>query len=61
MPLPTKHIGSAEVLKFRDEAFLKYYKNAEYLDMIERKFGLPTRTGIEDMTKIKLKRKILGD
>ncbi len=61
MPLPTKHIGAPEVLKFRDEAFLKYYKNTEYLDMIERKFGLSTRTGIEDMTKIKLKRKILGD
>lgn len=61
MPLPTKHIAAAEVLKFRDEAFLKYYKNTEYLDMIESKFGLPTRSGIEDMTKIKLKRKILGD
>ena len=61
MPLPTKHIGASEVLKFRDEAFLKYYKNPKYLDMIEKKFSLSTRTGIEDMTKIKLKRKILGD
>jgi len=61
MPLATKHIAAAEVLKFRDEAFLKYYKNTEYLDMIESKFGLSTRSGIEDMTKIKLKRKILGD
>jgi len=61
MPLPTKHISASDVLKFRDEAFLKYYKNPMYLDMIETKFGLPTRAGIEDMTKIKLKRKILGD
>jgi len=60
-PLPTKHISAAEVLKFRDEAFLKYYKNPTYLDMIEDKFGKRTRLGIEDMTKIKLKRKILGD
>lgn len=60
-PLPTKHISAAEVLKFRDEAFLKYYKNIDYLDMIENKFGQSTRLGIEDMTKIKLKRKILGD
>ena len=61
MPLPTKHISAADVLKFRDEAFLKYYKNPTYLDMIENKFGVLTRSGIEDMTKIKLKRKILGD
>jgi radical SAM superfamily enzyme YgiQ (UPF0313 family) len=61
MPLPTKYISAAEVLKFRDEAFLKYYKNPKYLNMIEKKFSLNTRAGIEDMTKIKLKRKILGD
>jgi len=60
-PLPTKYISAAEVLKFRDEAFLKYYKNTDYLGMIENKFGSSTRVGIEDMTKIKLKRKILGD
>jgi anaerobic magnesium-protoporphyrin IX monomethyl ester cyclase len=60
-PLPTKHIGAAEVLKFRDEAFLKYYKNPVYLDMIESKFSLQTRRDIEKMTKIKLKRKLLGD
>jgi len=60
-PLPTKYISAADVLKFRDEAFLKYYKNESYLGMIEEKFGLTTRTGLEDMTKIKLKRKLLGD
>jgi anaerobic magnesium-protoporphyrin IX monomethyl ester cyclase len=60
-PLPTNHISAAEVLKFRDESFLKYYKNPKYLDMIEERFGNNTRSGIEEMTKIKLKRKILGD
>jgi radical SAM superfamily enzyme YgiQ (UPF0313 family) len=60
-PLPTKHISAAEVLKFRDGAFTKYYKNDAYLDMIEKKFGLGTRQGIEKMTEIKLKRKLLGD
>ena len=60
-PLPTKYISAADVLKFRDEAFLKYYKNEPYLDMIEEKFGLTTRTGLEVMTEIKLKRKLLGD
>ena len=60
-PLATKYISASEVLKFRDEAFLKYYKNPAYLDMIEHKFGIGTRRSLEEMTKIKLKRKILGD
>mgnify|MGYP003676425517 FL=1 len=60
-PLATKHISAAEVLRFRDEAFLKYYTSDRYLDMIEQKRGIETRHSIEDMTKIKLKRKLLGD
>jgi radical SAM superfamily enzyme YgiQ (UPF0313 family) len=60
-PLPTKHISAAEVLRFRDKAFLEYYTNDKYLDMIKSKFGAETRQDIENMTKIKLKRKLLGD
>ena len=60
-PLPTRHLTSAEVLGFRDNAFLKYYKNPKYLAMVENKFGLSIRKEIEKMTEIKLKRKILGD
>ena len=60
-PLPTKHISAAQVLGFRDKAFDEYYKNEDYLVMIEEKFGHSTRQGIEEMVKIKLKRKILGD
>ena len=60
-PLPTKHISAAEVLGFRDKAFLEYYTNDKYLDMIKSKFGAETRQDIENMTKIKLKRKLLGD
>jgi anaerobic magnesium-protoporphyrin IX monomethyl ester cyclase len=58
-PLPTKHISSREVLEFRDKAFDTYFKNPKYLSMIERKFGSKTREHIEEMTKIKLKRKLL--
>jgi len=60
-PLPTKYISAAEVLRFRDEAFLKYHTNEKYLSMIEEKFGLVARQDLEKMTKIKLKRKLLGD
>jgi len=60
-PLSTKHISSSEVLRFRDEAFNTYYKDEKYLRMIEEKYGLKIRLDIKNMTKIKLKRKLLGD
>ena len=60
-PLPTKHLSSAEVLKFRDEAWQIYFTNPKYLSLVEKKFGITERHNIEEMTKIRLKRKILGD
>ena len=60
-PLPTKFLSSSEVLKFRDEAWNKYFTNPEYLNLIENRFGITERKNIEEMSKIKLKRKILGD
>lgn len=38
-PLPTKHLTSDQVLRFRDEAFVRYFDRAEYLYMIAEKFG----------------------
>jgi len=60
-PLPTKYLTSAQVLKFRDEAWQKYFSNPTYLDLIGRKFGGKERRNIEDMASIRLKRKLLGD
>ena len=59
-PLRTKHLSAAEVLKFRDDGWATYFSNPIYLQMIEKKFGVSQRENIEDMAKIKLKRKILG-
>jgi hypothetical protein len=59
--LPTKYLTSAEVLKFRDESWQKYFTNPEYLSLVEKKFGLIERQNVEDMASIRLKRKILGD
>lgn len=61
MPLPTEHLSAAEVLAFRDYAFDAYFKNPGYLSMIENKFGLDARKHVEAMTKVKLKRRLLGD
>ncbi len=61
LPMPTKYLTAAEVLKFRDESWLAYHTNPVYLKLIEDKFGPESRQNIEDMTKIKLRRKLLGD
>jgi radical SAM superfamily enzyme YgiQ (UPF0313 family) len=59
-PLPTKHISAKEVLKFRDEAWITYHTNINFLDMIYRKFGDKALREIKKSTKIKLKRKLLN-
>jgi len=61
LPLSTKNLSSQEVLEFRDKAFNEYFSNPIYLNMIKEKFGIKARTHIEEMTKLKLKRRILGD
>ena len=61
IPLPTDKLSPKDVLEFRDYAFDVYFKNPRYLEMIEKKFGNKTRDHIENMTKIKLKRKLFGD
>ena len=61
LPLPTKYLSSREVLKFRDDAWHKYYSSPAYLGLIEREFGIGQRKNIEELTKIRLKRRLLGD
>ena len=60
-PLATKYLSAAEVLRFRDEAWQKYFTHAPYLDLVESRFGAEERKNVEAMTQIRLKRKILGD
>jgi anaerobic magnesium-protoporphyrin IX monomethyl ester cyclase len=60
-PLPTKHLSPGEVLRFRDQAWRKYFSAPAYLGLVEKKFGLQERKNIEAMSSIHLKRKLLGD
>ena len=39
VPLPTKYLTSSEVLKFRDDAWHKYFSNKDFLNLVEKKFG----------------------
>jgi radical SAM superfamily enzyme YgiQ (UPF0313 family) len=57
--LPTEKLKNWEVLKLRDEAFIKYHTNKNFLDRIEQKFGIIQKNNIIKMTKTKLKRKII--
>ena len=59
LPLSNKFLTSAEILRFRDEAFIDYYTYLPFLDKIEKKYGKIARMNIEEMTKIRLSRKIL--
>ncbi|MDC0851179.1 radical SAM protein, partial [Candidatus Pelagibacter sp.] len=56
-PLPTKYLKPAEILKLRDENFIKYHTNENFLKKIEKKFGSKAKNNILEMSKIKLKRK----
>jgi anaerobic magnesium-protoporphyrin IX monomethyl ester cyclase len=58
-PLPTEKISSADVLRFRDDAFHEYFESPVYLEMVERKFGRDTREHINDMTARRLRRQLL--
>jgi radical SAM superfamily enzyme YgiQ (UPF0313 family) len=59
LPMSTRYLTPAQVLKFRDEAFVEYNTNPEYLSMVERKFGPSAVSCIRELLKIKLRRKLL--
>jgi radical SAM superfamily enzyme YgiQ (UPF0313 family) len=60
-PLPTQFVSSADVLRFRDNAWQTYFTNPAHLDLVEKKFGPEAKMNIQAMSAIKLKRKLLGD
>jgi radical SAM superfamily enzyme YgiQ (UPF0313 family) len=60
LPLPTRYVTAREVVRFRDEAFLTYYTNPRYLEMVERRFAPETVAHIRDMTRYRLERDLLA-
>ncbi len=61
LPLPTKYLKSVDVLRFRDEAYVKYYSNERYQRMIKGKFGQEVLDGIVRGLTKRLKRKYLEE
>jgi len=60
LPLPTKYLPARDVLRFRDDAFHRYYTGPRYLDMIRSRFGPAVVEGIEAMTQHRLERDLLS-
>jgi radical SAM superfamily enzyme YgiQ (UPF0313 family) len=60
-PMATKHVSAAEVVRFRDNAWQTYHENPAFLNLVETKFGNEAKAGIQELTRIKLRRRILGD
>jgi anaerobic magnesium-protoporphyrin IX monomethyl ester cyclase len=60
-PVRTESLTSAEVLRFRDEAFRQYFTNPRYLDLVRRRFGEDVLAHVRQMTKITLRRKLLSE
>jgi len=54
-------VPAAEVLRFRDDAFLEYFGDEKYLEMVSEKFGAETRRHIESMSSVRLRRKLLEE
>ena len=48
------------ILEYRDKSFKNYHTYKPFLEKIEKKFGKKAIDNIKDMTKVDLKRKILG-
>lgn len=59
LPLKTENLSAAEILAFRDGAFLTYHTNPVFLSRIEEKFGNSAVRNIKETAKVKLKRNIL--
>ena len=61
LPLPTEKVSAAEVLRVRDDAFHAYFSDARYLDMVTKRFGGETRQHIEEMSRQRLRRRLLEE
>lgn len=56
LPLQTKYLTAAEVLKFRDEAFIQYHSSHRFHQLIVDRFGVDSLETIKNTLKYKLKR-----
>lgn len=59
LPLPTKYLSAADVLRFRDKAFVEYFRNPKYIEMLKEKFAPKVVEHIKEMLKHEIHRKFV--
>ena len=59
LPLSNENLSAKQILEFRDWAFNDYHTHKPFLKKVESKFGKKAVDNIIEMSKVKLKRKIL--
>ena len=59
--LANDNLSAAQILGFRDKAWMTYHTDPSYLQLLQNRFGIKAREDVEKSTKIKLKRRLLGD
>ena len=57
-PNPTDSLTRQEILKFRDDVFIKYFNRKEWLDKIKDKFGQESVDIHKDILKTRLERNV---
>ncbi len=61
LPMGTDSLSPAEVLRFRDEAFVTYSNHPPYQALLRRKFGEPAVDFLKEILKHKLRRRIVAE
>ncbi len=59
LPMATKHLSAADIVRFRDQAFIEYNTNPVYRNMMEKRFGPESVAFIDKILSHKIRRKIL--
>ena len=61
LPLANDYCSAAEILGFRDKAFIEYYQDESYLELIRNKFGEEVVAHLQRMVEVPMQRGILQD
>lgn len=60
-PMPSKHLNSEAILRFRDRAFQRYFSSPAYLNMIASTFGVKAADSIRLSAAAPLKRNLFSE
>jgi radical SAM superfamily enzyme YgiQ (UPF0313 family) len=59
LPTGSRHLSPADVLRFRDRAFVEYFSDPAYLGRLEQRFGPDAAAFTREILKHRIRRRIL--